>query len=689
MKSRYDSITRITSTIAVIISIVVAAAIPAAYFMISYQYKGGSMEAQAELSARSVEGLVMANPKMWQFEEIRLQELLQRRHTQDLPEVRLIRDAQGNIVAQIAEYLSPPLITRSYAIYDAGVPVARIELSQSLDPLIARTALVGSLSLLMGIVILIVLRTIPQKAVRKAYRAVEESEQTLRKEEEKVRQSEEFVRSILDTVDEGFIVVDRDYRILTANKAYCSQVGGCDEKIIGSHCYEVSHKVNAPCHDEGVECAVRNVFETGRPHTALHHHKDADGNILHVETKAYPIKDASGAVTSVIETINNITEKHLLEEERLKTQKLASLGTLAGGIAHDFNNLLQGVFGYISMARLTHDQKEKSLSMLDQAEEALHLSVNLTTQLLTFSKGGKPVKKLTRIRPAVENAVKFALSGSHTNYKIATPADLWSVEADEGQLAQVIQNIVLNANEAMSGSGTVYVSLANVDLTKDTIAGLPDGGRFVRISIQDSGIGIPEQNLSKIFDPYFTTKQRGSGLGLATSYSIIKNHGGVIEVKSELNKGTEFTIYLPASGDAEMETATTPAYAAGTKKGRILLMDDEELVRNVAREMIAALGHDAVSAEDGRRAIELFRQAKESGTPFDLVILDLTVKGGMGGEEAIRKIRAIDPDVKAVVSSGYSDNPVVAEYRAYGFSAVLNKPYRIDALQNCVNLFIS
>ncbi|MBA4371417.1 MAG: hypothetical protein C0402_01000 [Thermodesulfovibrio sp.] len=510
-----------------------------------------------------------------------------------------------------------------------------------------------------------------------------------KRSEEALRQSEEFVRSILDTVDEGFIVIDRDYRILTANKAYCSQVGGCDEKVIGSYCYEISHKTSRPCFEEGEECATYQAFKTGTPHTALHRHKDARGNILYAETKAFPLKDASGVVTSVIEVINNVTEKYLLEDERLKTQKLESIGTLAGGIAHDFNNLLQGVFGYISMAKITHDQKEKSLAMLSQAEEALHMSVNLTTQLLTFSKGGKPLKKLIRLESTIENAVKFALSGSHTDYRMDIDSDLWSVEADAGQLAQVIQNIVLNANEAMAGRGTICISVRNIDIPANSGHLLTQGGQFVQIDIQDTGTGIPTKNLSKIFDPYFTTKQKGSGLGLATSYSIIRNHGGAIEVKSELNRGATFTIYLPASRSVETVPQATVSSAVGTRKGRILLMDDEDFVRDVAREMIIALGHEAEGAEDGRKAIELFSRAREIGRPFDLVILDLTVKGGMGGEEAIARIRDIDPHVKAVVSSGYADSAVVADYRAYGFSAVLNKPYRIDALQNCLNQCIT
>jgi PAS domain S-box-containing protein len=509
---------------------------------------------------------------------------------------------------------------------------------------------------------------------------------TARKEaEEKLSQSEEFIRSILDTVDEGFIVVDRNYRIMTANKAYYMQVDGCDEDIIGRHCYKVSHKIDRPCYEEGEECAVRKVFAKGESHSSIHRHKDSKGNILYVETKAYPIKDVSGKVTSVIETINNITERHLLEEERLKTQKLESIGTLAGGIAHDFNNLLQGIFGYISMAKMSLDRPEQIKIMLQQAEEALHLSVNLTKQLLTFSKGGKPVKKLIQLDTVIENAVKFALSGSHTDYLLEISSDLWPVEADEGQMAQVIQNIVINANEAMAGRGTVVVSVKNANITGETTPGLPDGGRFVTLSIQDSGTGIPGENLVKIFDPYFTTKQKGNGLGLATSYSIIRNHGGIIDVQSEVDRGSTFTIYLPAAKDAAMTRETTTVMTAAAGKGKILVMDDEELVRNVAKDMLEALGHEVQCAPNGERAIEMFCHARESGSPFDVVILDLTVKGGMGGEDAVRKLREIDPEVVAVVSSGYADNSVVADFQAYGFSAFLNKPYNLGALRDCIN----
>ena len=508
--------------------------------------------------------------------------------------------------------------------------------------------------------------------------------------EEKIRQSEEFIRSILDTVDEAFIVIDREYRILTANKAYCGQVGVGDEKIIGQHCYEISHKSSRPCYEEGEECATRRVFETGKPHSAIHLHKDTHDNLLYVETKAFPIKDESGTVISVIETINNITEKHLLEEERLKTQKLESIGTLAGGIAHDFNNLLQGVFGYISLAKMTANDRDKSTVALEQAEKALHLSVNLTTQLLTFSKGGKPVKKLVDLRPIIKNSAKFTLSGSRSDLSLNIPEDLWQAEADGGQLGQVIQNIVLNADQSMPVGGTIRVTSTN--MAKGN-ASLPPGlsqGNHVMIAIQDSGVGIPEQYLSKIFDPYFTTKEKGSGLGLATSYSIIKNHDGIIDVKTKPGVGSTFTIYLPAIvWKGRTESVEKQQQTTQSGRARVLVMDDDEVIRNLSSELLGLLGHDVEVAKDGQEAIKKYQDAIATGIPFDLVILDLTVRGSMGGVETVQQLLKMDPQVKAVVSSGYSDDASIADYMSQGFKASLKKPYDVDALREVLNKMLT
>jgi PAS domain S-box-containing protein len=509
---------------------------------------------------------------------------------------------------------------------------------------------------------------------------------TDRKEaEEKLRRNEEFIRSILDTVDEGFIVIDRDLRILTANNAYCSQVGESCDAVIGRHCYEISHKTLRPCYEEGEECAVRHVFETGEPHTALHKHPDAKGSILYVETKAFPIKDRTGAVTSVIETVNNITERHLLEKEQLKTQKLEAIGTLAGGIAHDFNNLLQGVFGYISMAKLAYDDKQRSLTMLEQAEKALHMSVSLTTQLLTFSKGGRPVKEKIQLKSVIENSVRFALSGSNVDFRIKFDDNLWAVDGDEGQIGQVIQNIMLNADQAMPAGGTIAIAARNVHAPHKGLPVLLAEGQYVEISVKDNGIGIPEQYVPRLFDPYFTTKEKGSGLGLATSYSIIKNHGGLIDVKSKPGEGTTFFVYLPARETAEAKAETPPASVPPIRKGRILLMDDEEIIRNIAAEMIRSLGHEVELAENGKEAIEKYRESMKTGKKFDVVIMDLTIRGGMGGEDALKELLEIAPDIMAIVSSGYSDSSVISEYKTIGFKACLTKPYDIDSLNSALN----
>ncbi len=504
-----------------------------------------------------------------------------------------------------------------------------------------------------------------------------------KKAEETLRRNEEFMRNVLDSVDEGFLVIDPNFRVVSSNKAYCSWVDKCQDEIVGRHCYEISHKILIPCYEEGEDCAVKRAFETGLPCTAMHKHEDSKGNILYVETKAFPLKDASGTTTAAIETIRNITERYLLEAEQLKSQKLEAIGILAGGIAHDFNNLLQSVFGHISLAKLAARQPEGNVAALEEAEKALHLSVSLTNQLLTFSKGGKPMKKPVNLRSVIENAAKLALCGSRSEYLIDVDGNLWQTEADAGQIGQVIQNIVLNADQAMPEGGRLELRAGNENITKDGNPMLPAGGRYVRVVIKDSGMGIPEQHLAKIFDPYFTTKQKGSGLGLATTYSIIRNHGGVIDVKSEIGKGSIFSIYLPACDS--QEATVLPTVPRTVRTGRVLVMDDEETIRLVVRQMLESLSHEVMVAEDGEDAIKKYSEAKRTGRAFDIVILDLTVRGGMGGDETVRKLKEIDPKVKVVVSTGYSDNPVASEYLSHGFVASLSKPYTIEALRNNLN----
>ena len=288
----------------------------------------------------------------------------------------------------------------------------------------------------------------------------------------------------------------------------------------------------------------------------------------------------------------------------------------------------------------------------------------------------------------IYNSVRFALSGSRSKCQIEVDESLWAVEADAGQIGQVIQNLVINADQSMPEGGTIVIAVKNIHTPSIRHCELPKGN-YVEISVTDCGIGISEKYRQKIFDPYFTTKEKGSGLGLATSYSIIKRHGGFIDFTSELDKGTTFTIYLPAI-ETQKEFEKTPALSPSFSKRRILVMDDEELIRNIVMEMIKSLGHEVDLAENGETAIKKYLAAIESGKPFDIVILDLTIRGGMGGRDTIERLRVIDPGVRAIVSSGYSNDPIMANYREHGFLGVVAKPYRIkelnEALYNVMKL---
>ncbi len=510
----------------------------------------------------------------------------------------------------------------------------------------------------------------------------------LKRAELALRKSEEFVWSILNSVDEGFIVLDRQYRILTANRAYCRQTGISPGELKGRTCFDLTHRTGRPCYEHGEDCAVKQVFETGMPYSSVHRHKSADGQIEFVETKAFPLKDDSGQVTSAIEVLVDITEKHLLQEERLKTQKLEAIGTLAGGIAHDFNNLLQGVFGYISLAQLV-DDRQRSLKSLEQAEKALRQAVGLTNQLLTFSRGGQPVKEHTAIHPILENAARFSLSGSCSVFSITTENGLWPVDGDAGQIGQVIQNIILNADQAMPVGGRIEIRARNIRADDPALPMMLEKKNYVLIEVLDNGPGIPEQFISRIFDPYFTTKDNGNGLGLATSYSIIKNHGGLIEVRSAAGTGTVFSIYLPGADGQKDEPVWRDAAQTSQRRGRILVMDDEEMIRNLIEEMLHTLGHDVELAENGVDTLEKYRNALAEKTPFDIVILDLTVRGGMGGAETISKLIEIDPGVKAIMSSGYSNDALASNYHSAGFKAFLKKPYIISDLKNELDSLLS
>jgi signal transduction histidine kinase len=400
-----------------------------------------------------------------------------------------------------------------------------------------------------------------------------------------------------------------------------------------------------------------------------------------VEERTAALAQANAAL------LEQMAERQRMEDELLKARKIKSMGVLAAGIAHDFNNLLTGILGYVSLAKVVAQTDAKVVAYLTAAEQACQRATALTQQLLTFAKDGAPVRHTVSLVELLRECVGFVLGGANVRGDIQTAADLWPVDVDAGQINQVIHNIVLNAMQAMPGGGTVQVLAENVVLAAGVPFPLPEG-RYVKITVQDSGRGIPKEVLSNIFDPYFTTKAEGSGLGLTTAYAIVIKHEGYITIASEVDGGTTVVIYLPASQQATV-SAQTHASIPLSGSGRLLIMDDEAIVRNVLRQLLESLGYTVECVQDGTEAVAAYQRAQAAGQPFAVVILDYTIPGGMGGLEALARLRALDPQVTALISSGYANNPVVADWAYYGFSGVVAKPYTIAQLQEALHNVLS
>lgn len=379
-------------------------------------------------------------------------------------------------------------------------------------------------------------------------------------------------------------------------------------------------------------------------------------------------------------------ELERVHEELWRAQKLESLGVLAGGIAHDFNNALTAIINHIQIAKIKSKPGDEANRYLNSAEKVCHIASALTKQLLTFAKGGSPVKEVAMLTDLIRDTVEFALRGSKVKCEFFIDPDLSMVEIDQGQISQVISNLVINAEQAMPGGGIVRVSAENVIVNSKGRLPLKEG-RYVRLSVIDQGVGIAREDLGRIFDPYYTTKEMGSGLGLATSYSIVKKHEGLITVESEEDAGTAFHVYLPASDKKPAEEEKSQIMPVSG--GRILLIEDEESLAETLTELLEFYGYSADCAWDGAEGLKLYESAMKKGMKYNAVIMDLTIPGGMGGKEAIKLLREMDSDVIAIVASGYSNDPVMSNYREYGFSEAISKPYRIEDMIDKLHRILS
>jgi PAS domain S-box-containing protein len=512
-----------------------------------------------------------------------------------------------------------------------------------------------------------------------------QSEAALAAEKERLALESARLNVTLRTISDGVISVDRNGMVLLMNEgaqrlASVSPGDATDGRLLTlladlgfppEECETSLHRVLG----EGVHCRLRRDMGTG-------------ATLRMVEVTGTPTRDAEGQVTGAVFVLRDISDLARIEHERAKAVRLESLGVLAGGLAHDFNNILMGVVGNLSLAQAMVPAGDTSLNArLSSAAAACARARGVTNQLLTFAKGGAPVKTTTSVHELVTECTRFALSGSPVAPRFNVSPDLWEADVDSVQIGQVVQNLVLNGMQAMPRGGVIEVSLQNVDVTADTIPAQTamTPGKYVGLTVQDSGNGIPAEVLGRIFDPYFTTKEKGSGLGLAISYSIIQAHNGGITVDSEPGVGSRFTVYLPASATHVVVATPVVVEAHGSRNGRVLLMDDEDMVGEVAQEMLENIGYTAKLTSSGAEAIEEFRAAEQSGQPYDAVILDLTVPGGMGGAEAVGHIKRIRPDVAALVMSGYADDSVLARFRDYGFDGVLPKPFMIPDLRRALH----
>ena len=491
----------------------------------------------------------------------------------------------------------------------------------------------------------------------------------------------------LRSIGEGVVATDADGRILLLNRASEALTGWSQAEAKGRQLEEVfrliDEKTRAMC-----ENPVSRVIERGasvdriQPTVLV----ARDGSEHLVSTSSAPIRDDEGKTVGVVLASRDMGEQRKVEQEQLKSAKLESLGVLAGGIAHDFNNILTTVIGYLSLAKMDIDPDTELFENLTEVEQASKRATELTHQLLAFSKGGAPVKTTASIAELIRDSATFATRGSNVRCEFDVATDLWRAEIDAGQISQAIQNLVLNADQAMASGGAVNIAASNCEITADT--GLPlSPGRYIRIGVSDEGVGISPEHLTRIFDPYFTTKPDGSGLGLATAYAIIQNHEGHITVESEEAKGAEFLLYLPAC-DTVLAPVEEPNDVVVTGSGRVLVLDDEAPIRRLAGNLLSRLGYEVEFAREGRQAVDRYREAHNGNRAFNAVIMDLTIPGGMGGRDAVRELLRIDPAARVIVSSGYSEDPVMADYREFGFAGVVSKPYDIQELSQVLGLVL-
>lgn len=486
----------------------------------------------------------------------------------------------------------------------------------------------------------------------------------------------------LRSIGDGVITTDLSGNVALINRITEQLTGWSQQEAVGKpveKLFNIVHeKTGKPCKSPVDEVLATGEMVALTDHIAL---IAKDGTRYSIKDSGAPIFNQDGDIIGAVLVFRDVTSDRRIKEELLKAQKLESIGVLAGGIAHDFNNILAVILGNVELAGMHVDPEKDVSSILSNARKATLRAKDLTQQLLTFAKGGDPIRKTTSVKETITESANFILHGSPLSCQFFISDDLWLVDVDSGQIGQVIQNLVLNAQAAMPERGEIRISGVNVEVNSSgRPALLSDEKSYIAITVADDGYGIDEEDLESIFDPYFSTKQGGSGLGLAITHSIITKHQGHIDVESRLGEGTSVTFYLPVSGKQVLSVPVAEVHGGKKMRAKILLMDDEEPVQKIASLMLGHLGHEVLLAASGEEAIEIFNEHRQTAHPVDVTIMDLTVPGAMGGKDAVQEILKIDPDARVIVSSGYSNDPVMANAERFGFQGAISKPFSIDQL---------
>ena len=517
-----------------------------------------------------------------------------------------------------------------------------------------------------------------------------------KKVESKLAAEKERLAVTLRSIGDGVITTDVEGNVVMLNTVAEQLTGWSQEEACGRPLAEIFHIINEDSREICVNPATK-VIASGEIVELVNHTVliAKDGTQRSIADSGAPIFDIENNIIGVVLVFRDVTNQIKMENELLKVEKLESIGILAGGIAHDFNNILAAILGNINLALFDQDLHNKTRGILQEAEKASLRAKELTQQLLTFAKGGHPVKELSSLEHVIKDSADFVLRGDKVACRYNIPKDLWAVEIDRGQIGQAIQNIVLNASQAMVEGGVINISCKNVSpslLPDDSKGKKTSGlqcGKYVEIIIQDSGTGMATSVVEKIFDPYFSTKNEGSGLGLTITHSIIEKHNGFISIQSTPGIGTAVTVRLPAASEKLQERPGDESIRKTVSPLKILIMDDDEMVQDVTKKMLVKLGHKVEIAERGEEAIALYRNALDTGNRYDLIIMDLTIPGGMGGKETVGKIKVLDPEAKVIVSSGYSNDPVMAKFEEYGFCAAIVKPYALKNLSRVLSQVVS